>query len=354
MGRLREKGSFPECPEGKKGLVVMVRFLRLTFQVVLTPLLLLAVAWGTAALWIDGPADRWAAAILAGAFSLGCLITLVRIRPYPRAMVVVLAVFGVLLGWWLSIQPSNNRDWQSDVARSPSAVFEGERLTIHNVRNFDYRSETDFTERWETRHYDLSQLKGVDLFLSFWGPTLIAHTIGSWEFGDGSHLAISIETRKEKSETYSALLGFFRQFEVYYVVADERDLVRLRTNYRGERVFLYRTSLPPEEARELLLDYLTEANRLAAKPRWYNALSHNCTTAIQFHLQHLGLAQRLDWRILANGYLDELMYERGRIDTRVELPEVRRRGDITERAKKADKDPLFSARIREGVPNPRL
>lgn len=330
----------------------MLQRIRMTARVLLTPPLLLAVAWGAAALWFDGPADRRAAGALAAAFATGCLFLLLWVRPYRRAMLVVLAAVAIVLVWFLAIPPSNERDWLPDVARTATATFEGNRVTVSNVRNFDYRSETDFTERWETRVYDLDRLRGVDLFLCFWGPTLIAHTIASWEFDGGPPLAISIETRKEKGEEYSAVRGFFRQFEVYYVVADERDVVRLRTNYRGERLFLYRVRMPVAQARELLTDYLAEVNRLAQHPRWYNALTHNCTTAIHYHLKNLNLARKLDWRVFANGRLDELMYERGRIDTRLSFAELRRRSGITARAKAADQDPLFSRSIREGVPDP--
>jgi len=320
----------------------------------MTLLLMVAAGWGAAALWFDGPSARWAAGALSAVFASGCLALLVWLRPYRRALLAVLVAFAAVLGWWLTITPSNDRDWQPDVARTATFSIEGNRLTVHNLRNFDYRSETDFTEHWETRSYDLDQLQGVDLFLCFWGPTAIAHTIASWEFSNGSHLAISIETRKEKGESYSAIRGFFRQFEVYYVVADERDLVRLRTNYRGETVYLYRIRMSAAQARDLLLDYVAEVNGLATHPKWYNALSHNCTTAIRYHLKHLKLAQKFDWRILLNGRVDELMYKRGFLDTRLPLTELRRRSDITARAKAADQDMLFSARIREGVPNPRM
>jgi hypothetical protein len=331
-----------------------MRHIRMTARVLLTPLLLLAVAWGAAALWFDGPAVRWQAWWLSAAFAIGSLALLLWLRPYRRAMLVVLAAFVAVLGWWLFIPPSNDRDWLPDVARTATATVEGNRLTVRNVRNFDYRSETDYTERWETRSYDFDQLRGVDLYLCFWGPTAIAHTIASWEFADGPPLAISIETRKEKGESYSAVRGFFRQFEVYYVVADERDVVRLRTNHRGEQLYLYRIRMSADRARELLLDYLAEVNRLAQHPKWYNALTHNCTTAIRYHLKNLGLSQKLDWRIFANGHLAELMYDRGSIDTTLPLEELSRRGEITARAKAADQDPLFSTRIREGVANPRL
>ena len=206
---------------------------------------LLGIAWGGAALWIDGPATRWLAGLLSVGFVLAGVGTLIAVRPPSRAAFVVAALVGLVALWWNTIPPRNDRDWSPDVAQLPTATIDGDRLTIRNVRNFDYRTETDFTERWETRTYDLNQLRGGDMFFSFWGPTLIAHTIASWDFGDCQHLAISIETRKERGESYSALRGFFRQYELYYVVADERDVIGVRTNQRGEQVFLYRIRLPP-------------------------------------------------------------------------------------------------------------
>jgi hypothetical protein len=197
------------------------------------------------------------------------------------------------------------------------------------------------------------KLQGVDLFLSTWGSPLIAHTIASWDFGDGDHLAISIETRKEKSESYSAILGFFRQFEIYYVVADERDVVRLRTNYRGEQVRLYRLSAEPEAARAILLEYLEEINALADEPVWYNAIAFNCTTAIRHHVKHIGRGGPFDWRILVNGKIDEMGYERGNIDTSLPFEELRRVSDIDARAQAAGDAADFSSQIRVGLPGAR-
>jgi hypothetical protein len=254
--------------------------------------------------------------------------------------------------WWTSIAPSNTRDWTPDVARTARATFDGSQVTIQNVRNFKYRSESDYEQRWETRTYDLARIRGVDLFLSFWGPIQIAHTIVSWEFDDGQHLAISIETRKEKGESYSALRGFFRHYELYYVAADERDLVGLRTNYRGEQVYLYRIRIPAPQARALLVDYLNEVNRLADHPQWYNALTQNCTTTIRGHAQSACAAGRLDWRLFANGHVDQLLYERGQIDTDLPFAELRIRSDITERAKAAGEVPDFSTLIRQQPTEP--
>lgn len=319
------------------------------FGIVLTTFLCLALSWASAALWFDGPASRALAGVLTGGFALASLALLLFVRPFRRALLVAAALFGAVLNWWLSIAPSNDRDWQPDVARLAQAVVDHDTLTIRNVRDFDYRSETDYTERWEERSYDLSKLDGVDMFLSYWGSPWIAHTITSWSFSDGQHLAISIETRKEKGESYSAVRGFFRQYELYYVVADERDVIRLRTNYRGEDVYLYhlRTSLPV--ARATLLDYVREINELAHEPTWYNAFSQNCTTTIRHHVQNVAPANPWNWRILVNGKIDELGYERGTIDTSLPFAELRRRSAISERAKAADPAD-FSRAIRVGLP----
>jgi hypothetical protein len=309
-----------------------------------------AVAWAALALWLDGPSSRVLAGSLAAGLVLVSILFAALIRPFLRGVVVALFLVIVVAIWWTWIPPSNNRDWTPDVARTARANFDGSRVTIQNVRNFNYRSESDYDQRWETRTYNLDQIRGVDLFLSFWGPTQIAHTIASWDFDVGQHLAISIETRKQKGESYSALRGFFRQYELYYVVADERDLVELRTNYRGEQVYLYRIRIPASEARALLVDYLEEINRLADHPQWYNALTRNCTTTIRGHAQNVRAGGRLDWRLLANGHLDELLYERGQIDTDLPFAGLRAHSNITEKAKAARDSPDFSVRIRQGLP----
>lgn len=326
------------------------RAARIVATLILFVIIAAAVGWAAMALWIDGPHSRVLAGMLAGALVLASIALAALVRPLFRGLVVALMPAVLVALWWTAIPPSNTRDWTPDVARTARATFDGSRVTIENVRNFNYRSEDDYDQRWETRTYDLDQVTGVDLFMSFWGPTEIAHTIVSWEFAGGQHLAISIETRKEKGESYSALRGFFRQYELYYVVADERDLIGLRTNYRGEQVYLYRIHLPAAQARALLVDYLAEVNQLADHPQWYNALTQNCTTTIRGHVQNIGASGRLDWRMLANGHLDQLLYERGQIDTDLPFDELRARSNITEKAKAAGKSPDFSARIRQDLP----
>ena len=325
------------------------RAVRIVATIVMLVIVVAAVAWGVLAIWFDGPHSRMLAAPMAAGLAIVSIILAAIVRPLLRGLVVALFPVIVVALWWTSIPPSNARDWTPDVSRTARVTFDGSRVTIENVRNFKYRSESDYDQRWETRSYDLDRIKGVDLFISFWGPTEIAHTIVSWDFDNGQHLAISIETRKEKGESYSAIRGFFRQYELYYVVADERDLVGLRANYRGEQVYLYRISATPAQARALLVDYLNEVNQLADHPEWYNALTQNCTTAIRGHAQNIGAGGSLDWRLLANGHLDELLYERGQIDTSIPFAELRSRSNITEKAKAAGDSPDFSARIRQGL-----
>lgn len=321
-----------------------------TLKFLTAVLLLLLTAWCGAAIWIDGPESRIVAGVLGGSFVLASIGVLLVLRPIGRALVASGLLCVVVLAWWFSIEPSATHDWQTDVARLPRAHIDGDRVTIENVRNFDYGESTGPTERWETRSYDLSRLTGADMFLSYWGSPMIAHTILSWQFSDGQHLAVSIETRKEKGETYSAVRGFFRQYELHYVVADERDVVRVRTNHRGEDVYLYRLATPPEQARAVLRDYLAEINRLADHPAWYNALLQNCTTTIRNHARHVAPDNPFDWRILVNGYIDQVGYDRGTINTSLPYGELRRASRITEAAKQAGDDPDFSMRIREGVP----
>ena len=317
--------------------------------------LLVATGWGALVLLFTGPTKaHWAQASLAAAYVVGSVAVLLWLRPLWRA----LAVWGVgliaIFIWWSSLRPSNDLDWQPDVAKLAWVDVNGDRLTVHNVRDFDYRSETDFTAHYEDRVYDVSKLRGVDLFMSYWGSPAIAHTIVSWDFEGAPPLAISIETRKAKGQEYSAVKGFFRQYNIIYVAADERDIVRVRTNYRGEDVYLYRLKATPEQARALLIDYVATMNALVETPEFYNALVDNCTTSIRHHVTRVEAnPPRADWRLLANGYGDRMLYERGSIDTRLPFEALRAKSHINAVARSLDQDPDFSQGIRTGLPDPR-
>jgi hypothetical protein len=256
---------------------------------------------------------------------------------------------------WSAVQPSNDRDWQPDVAVLPFATFDGDLVTIHNIRNFDYRTETDYTPRYYDKTYDLRQLDSVDLIAVYWMGDAIAHIMASFGFAGRDYVAVSIETRKERGETYDTLKGFFRQYELIYIVGDERDLIRLRTNYRKdppEDVYLYRTTAPPENVRRLFLSYLEKINSLKEHPAFYNTLTTNCTTNVLMHTKVNPGRQHYSWKVLLSGYTPLYAYELGRLDTRLPFDELKRRSHINAAAQAADQAADFSQRIRAGVPKP--
>ena len=308
--------------------------------------------WGAAAIHFCAPgpvALRW---VLAFGYLVGIILLFALPKSRLRRWLGVAGLFGLVLGWWLAIPPSNDRDWLPDVAVLPCAEMDGDRITVHNIRNCEYRTETDFDVRHYATTFDLSQLRTVDLFLCYWGSRPIAHTMMSFGFADGRYLCFSIETRKEEGEQYSALRGFFKQYELTYVVGDERDLVRLRTNYRHEDVYCYRLKASVPMIRAVLLDYLKCINALRDRPEWYNALTSNCTTNIRGHTKPYAQNSRWDWRLLANGYVDEMMYDRGVVDRRLSFGELRERSRINERAQRANNAVDFSQQIRQGLPAP--
>ena len=326
----------------------MKRFI--TFSLVAC-ILLGMILWGTLAIIYSNIPSASLRTTLSWVFAIGSIAILLFFHPRRRAVGIFLAGFAGLLLWWFSIPPSQDRDWQPDVAVLPYATFAGDAVTIHNIRNIDYRTETDYTVRYYDKTFDLSKLRTADLFISFWGSPYIAHTIMSFGFGGSDYVAISIETRKSKDEEYSAIKGFFKQYELYYVVSDERDVVRLRTNFRGENVYLYRLAAKPELVRSVFLDYFNYINHLKEQPEWYNALTHNCTTAIRGHIvQHAVIRRWPSWKLLVNGYLDERLYETKVVDQSLPFPELKARSHINERAQAANDAPDFSKKIREGLP----
>jgi len=292
---------------------------------------------------------RAAAAVTFVVLTVGAFLFLPR---RGRTTIGAIVIFAIVLIGFLRIPASNDRDWQPEVARLPYATIQGDVVTIHNVRNFDYRTESDFDARWETRSYDLSKLDSGDLIAVYWAGKAIAHVMLSFGFAGKDYLAVSIETRKEKGEAYSTLAGFFRQYELYYVVADERDVIRVRTTYRQpqEDVYIYRTRAPLRNIRRIFLDYMQTINRMRERPRFYNTLTTNCTTSILMHTRMNPESPPMSWKILLSGYVPEYLYNMGRLDTTRPFAELERLSLVNARAHKADRDPEFSRRIREGLP----
>lgn len=309
--------------------------------------ILLGVAWAFGALWFDFPLAALRKGLAVG-FVVLVGVMASGLRPRWRARLAAAVAVLIVMTGWLTLRPQQYRDWKPEVAEPARADLEGDRVTIENVRNFDYRSPTDFTVRHETRTYDLRDLRGADLFVCYWGSPYMAHPILSFDFGQAGRVCFSIETRPEKGESYSALGGLYRQFELFYVVADERDVIALRTNHReGEDVYLYHLKAP--RARESFLEYVRMVNELHQSPRWYNAISNNCTTAVR---QQRDASARMpwDWRMLVNGLGDELLYEQGAIDTSLPFAELKQRSRINDKARAVGPNEDFSAKIREGLP----
>jgi Domain of unknown function (DUF4105) len=310
--------------------------------------------WASAALYIDlrVPFVKHLAGI---SYILLVTFLATRVTGHLRRFLVCAGCFAVVLLWWLHLKPSNDRSWEPDLAETPWAEIQGDKVTLHNFRSCDYRSEFDYTCRWLTKSLDLSELRGIDLAITYWGSPYIAHPILSFQFGDNEYVAASIETRKEIGEGYSAVLGFFRQYELIYVFADERDLIRLRTNFRkDEEVYLFHTTAGPDWSRKLFLEYLARANQLHDNPEWYNALTRNCTTVIFRAMADIGRlpvgTSLHDWRVILNGRGDEMLYNGGNFAGGLPLPELKESAHINAAARQADNAPDFSRQIRLGRP----
>ncbi|HEX4879902.1 MAG TPA: DUF4105 domain-containing protein [Limnobacter sp.] len=262
----------------------------------------------------------------------------------------VLAIVLLCVGWWVLQKPSHQRDWADDVARMLRADVQGSQVTLHNVRNFEWRTEKDYTPRWETRQYDLNGLQRADLLLSYWMGPKIAHTLVSFGFSDGRYITFSLEIRKERHEQFSAWRGFFRQYEAILVAADESDIVRTRTNARGEDVYLYRLDVPPEQLRTVFMAYVNKANALAQTPEFYNTLTSNCTTVVFDVARQIAPGLPLDYRLLLSGYFAEYAFEQGALAPGHTFGELHGKGRIVERAQTAQPGDDFSEVIRRNVP----
>jgi hypothetical protein len=312
-----------------------------------------ATAWGALALYYSDLPSAPLRIGLAIGFGLGTLLAFAALPDRRRTLLGFGVAFALLLAWWTSIAPSNQRDWQPEVAVLPYATQDGDRVTLDNIRNFDYRTEQDFVAQYYDRTFDLNRLDEVDLIAVYWAGDAIGHIMVSFGFG-GDYLAISIETRKEKGEAYSSIAGFFKRYELIYVVGDERDLIRVRTNYRRpeEQVYLYRTRARPENARRLFREYVDRINRLRERPEFYNTATTNCTTDVWMLVRTLAGGLPLDWRVLLSGYFPEYAYDLGSLDTDLPFAKLKAISLVNDKAHAAGRAPDFSERIREGLPRP--
>jgi len=326
---------------------VAVMFLSVLFLAALT-------GWGVLAIYYGDSHTSTMQTALAAVFGFTGIAVMVGIfAPCSRKRLVggFLVVFIAVLVWWFNIEPSNDRQWQADVAKLPYASIDGDLVTVHNIRNFDYQSEFEYTPAYYSKTYDLSKLDSVDLYSVYWMGPAIAHMIVSFGFGGQDYLAVSIEARKEEGEAYSSIKGFFRQYELIYIVADERDVIRLRTNFRNdppEDVYRFRLPGAQETAREFFLDYMKTINEQKVHPKFYNTLLANCTNMIWVHAHVNPNRIPFSWKILASGYGPQYLYEKGRLETSVSFDELKRRGHVNPVARELGNAQDFSQRIRAG------
>jgi Domain of unknown function (DUF4105) len=306
--------------------------------------------WALAALWFD-VRIAWLRipAIILFALSLPAIIVLVRGR--WRRLGAWVVCTALVLFWWLSLKPSDTGNWQENVSRVAWAEIHGDQVILHNVRNCDYRSETEYSNCWSDRTLDLSKLYALDFFLTNWGITWASHPILSFQFSDGQRIAFSIEARYKVGQDYSVLRGFFRQYSLIVIPADERDVIRLRTNFRTdhEEVYLYRLQVGPNDARKMFLSYLNYLNKIKNDPIWYNTVTRNCTSTMDRQLASDVGRFQWSYQFLLNGKMDHLMYDRNRLVTDgLPFEELKEREHINTVAHAVGNLPDFSDRIRQG------
>jgi hypothetical protein len=329
----------------------MSRLLRWLIAAIKFLVEILVITWTTLAIYFSNlpwPPLRLGLAASFAAFAIWAF-WLSRRRGMPAVAIALL--LGVV-AWWLTIVPSGDRNWRPEVAVMPRAVIAGDHVRLTGVRNFDYRSRNDFTPHYEEREVDLSHLTGLDFFVSYFMEGPVAHTFVSFIFDNAAPLSISIETRPEVGRGFEPVASMFKQFELIYVVGEERDLVGVRAIHRREPVYLYHVNTSADSARRLFLVYLRRINELADRPEFYNLLTNSCTINIIRYANAAGRKGGFDIRHLFNGLIGSYLYYSGRLDTTLPFDELRRRSLINKAADAADSapEPEFSERIRASLP----
>ncbi|MEO9574027.1 MAG: DUF4105 domain-containing protein [Roseobacter sp.] len=329
------------------------RILRSLFVTLIALVVVGFTAWGAAALSFRAPGSDLVQMLFSATFAVLGVSTLyfwLRRRRVKRLLPLVIASVALLM-WWSTLQPPSEGNWSPDVARQVTGKIDGDILILNGVRNFEWRDDGSFVENWETRTYNINELKSTDLFLSYWAGPEIAHFILSFGFADGQYLAWSIEVRRQVDGGFSPVADAFKENPIIIVAATETDIVGLRTNIRQEDVQLFRLNSEPETARELLEEYVLDSNALAAEPHWYNSITTNCTTVVLKMMRAIGNAPPFDWRIIVNGYLPEYGYELGSLNTEYSIEELRELGSVSSKGQAFGIGPGYSEAIRQGVPD---
>jgi len=324
----------------------------LLIVLVILPVLVLIGLWSALAIHFSNLPSQGFRTALAWVFVLGFGTAFAFINNRRRTALYLMAAFGIVLALWLMKLPSHDRDWDPFVAVLPSATIAGDLVTVRNIRNFEYRTAEDFTPRYYDKTFDLREIRTVDFIMAYWGPgEAITHTMLSFGFNGGEYLTVSVEIRPERGEPYTALGGLFKKYELIHILGDERDLIRLRTNFRNERVYLYPTRSPPEDVRTLFLDIIGRINEIAANPEFYNTLAQNCFTSLAPSIRKIRPPRPFDIRLLLNGYIDRMGYENGWIDSDDSFEVTRKRHHINQYVEGKPYAPNFSQLIRPHLAN---
>lgn len=328
---------------------------------------ILTTIWLCFAVWIQEPFGWLFSRIMIGvwiAFALSILGIYVSQHFFSRKKDVVIYILAFILSlfWYFSLEPRQDRDWNAEVAHTLNYERQDDLVTLHNVRNFDWHKDGKFTEKWESRTFNLNDINGVNIITSYWMGPQIAHTLVSFDFSNAKPLTFSIEIRKEKNESFSAIGGFFRQFEVSLVASDEKDIIYTRSNVRGEQVYFFPINMAKPEMKALFEAYLSKADELEKQAKWYNTLTSNCTTLV-FDMVQAVSKQPLpsDYRLIASGYLPNYLNDLGAIDQHWDMKTWYQKAHINPRtqafsALEYPSSENFSKMIRYGLPhsNPAL
>jgi len=267
-----------------------------------------------------------------------------------KALVGALVVVGGIAVFWMTVHPTNERAWVTQQAVLPAARIDGHLAHVQGVRNFHFTAEDKFAPAYYDRTYDLDKLVSASFivtpFSEAWrGP---AHTFVTFGFSDSQFVSISVEARREPGETYGPVTGLLKQFELIYVIGDERDLIGQRAAFGKSPVFLYPIRAPRERIRDVFVEMLQRADGLRSHPEFYNTLTNNCTSNVIAHVNHVA-PHRIPsgLKTILPGYSDEVAHDLGLIDTDLDIVHARERFRINERAHKYAQDSLFSFRIRD-------
>ena len=328
-----------------------MRILFNSLRVLVCLVLSLFVLYWFGAIYFDGPLGQASVGNLILGIAWLVLIVVIWLVPMDRRLKwggFAAAICLVAIPW-LIICPSNDRDWKPEFGETGWAEVEGDKVTFHNYRHFAYVDGEEIP-KWESRTFHLSNLKGADLFFDAFGGDLLAHPIISFDFGDEGNVCLSVETRREVHESFSALGGLYKMFELQYIFGEESDFIGVRTRVRNEPVYLYRFRTSRERVEETLMESIQTHNELKDKPRFYNVLTSNCTTSLRAQTPS-EMRAKFDWRMLVNGYLDQYLFEKGAIETAgLSFVELRPRVLINEAANRADDPSKFSTLVRRGRP----